>query len=105
MQTSEGEPMATAELPATDHLSTDAKKQLLLRIARELMDPSGAMSAADAAGEVVVYVVPTDAQARAERAMREATPECLAELQRRAATPEDSFSHEEALSLASEPAK
>ena len=65
----------TADLPATDHLSTDAKRQLFLRIARELMDASGAVSVADAAGEVVVYAVPADARARAERAIREMTPE------------------------------
>lgn len=93
--------MATADLPATDHLSPDAKKQLLARLARELAGGSGApLSVTDASGEVRVRVVPADARARAERALREATPEYLAELQRRAATPEDSMSHEEALNLA-----
>jgi hypothetical protein len=92
--------MSTANLPAIDGLSTEAKRQLLAKLARDLMAPSGEpLSVRDeAGGEVMVYVVPPDA--RAERAMREASPERLAELQRRAETPEDSFSHEEALRLA-----
>lgn len=81
-------------------LPAETKRQLLAMLARELMDASGAVSVADAAGEVVVYAIPADARARAERAMREATPAYLAELQLRAATPEKSFSHEEALKLA-----
>ena len=91
--------MATANLPAIDSLSTEAKRQLLALLARDLTSPSGEpLSVRDeAVGEVTVYVVPPDARARAERAMREATPERLAELQRRAQTPDDSFSLEEAL--------
>jgi hypothetical protein len=93
--------MSTANLPAIESLSTEAKRQLLARLARDLMAASGEpLSVEDAAGEVVVYTVPADARARAERAMREASPEFLAELRRRAETLEDSFSHEEALRLA-----
>lgn len=93
--------MSTANLPAIDGLSTEAKRQLLALLARDLMAPSGEpLSVRDeVVGEVVVYVVPPDARARAERAMREASPERLAELQLRAATPDDSFSLEEALGL------
>ena len=47
--------MTTTELPAIDHLSADAKRLLFLRIARELMDASGAVSVTDAIGEIVVY--------------------------------------------------
>ena len=82
-------------------LPAETKRQLLAMLARDLLPTSGAsLSVSDAAGEVVVYAVPADARARAERAMREATPERLAELQRRAATPENSFSVEELLKLA-----
>ncbi len=97
--------MSTAELPATDHLSDDAKRRLLARLARELMSRSGApVYLRDATGEVVVYVPAPDARARAERAMREATPERRAELARRAATPENSFSVEEVLGPPNSPA-
>jgi hypothetical protein len=94
--------MSTANLPAIDTLSVEAKRQLLAILARDLMAVSGEpLSVRDeAGGEVMVYVVPPGARARAERAMRDATSERLAELQRRAETPEDSFSHEEALKLA-----
>ncbi len=82
-------------------LSPETKRQLLAMLARDLLTASGTpLSVTDATGEVVVYAIPADARARAERAMREATPERLAELRRRAATPENSFSHEEALKLA-----
>jgi hypothetical protein len=97
--------MPTANLPAIDGLSTEAKRQLLARLARDLMSASGEpLSVRDeAGGEVMVYVVPPDARERAERAMREASPERLAELQRRAETPDDSFSLEEALGLRGNP--
>jgi hypothetical protein len=93
--------MSTGNLPAIDTLSVEAKRQLLAMLARDLSAASGEpLSVRDeAGGEVVVYVVPPDARARAEQAMREATPERLAELHRRAATPDDSFSLEEALGL------
>lgn len=53
--------MSTTQLPAISHLSADAKKQLLLLLARDLMGTSGApMRMGDATGEVVVYA-PTDA--------------------------------------------
>jgi hypothetical protein len=93
--------MSTANLPAIESLSTEAKRQLLARLARDLMAASGEpLSVRDEAGsEIHVYRVPPDARARAERAMREASPERLAELQRRAETPDDSFSMEEALGL------
>ncbi len=86
-------------------LPAETKRQLLAMLARDLLPASGAaLSVTDAGGEVVVYAIPADARARAERAMREASPEYLAELQRRAATPEDSFSVEEALGLPDSPA-
>src|SRR5690349_21634649 len=93
--------MSAANLPSIDSLSVEAKRQLLAQLARDLVSPAGEpLSVRDeTVGEVVVYVVPPDARARAERAMREAAPERLAELQRRAETPEDSFSLEEALGL------
>ena len=97
--------MSTA-FPAIDAgMSTDVKRQLLARLARDLMGPSGEpLSVKDeAGGEVTVYLVPADARARAGAAMREATPERLAELQRRAETPNDSFSLEEALGLRDNP--
>ncbi len=63
--------MTTTELPAIDHLSADAKRLLFLRIARELMDASGAVSVTDAIGEIVVYAVPANDPARkAELAAR-----------------------------------
>jgi hypothetical protein len=92
--------MSTAELPATDHLSDDAKRRLLARLARELMSRSGAtVSVTDAAGEVVVYTIPADARARAERAMREATPEQRAELDRRSTSLDKTFTLEQAKQL------
>jgi hypothetical protein len=98
--------MSTTNLPAIDGLSTEAKRQLLALLARDLLASSVApLSVADGAGgEIVVYTVPPDARARAERAMREATPERLAELRRRAATPDNSFSLEEVLRLPDTPA-
>lgn len=91
-------PVLTAE--SVRELSTETKRQLLALLARDLMAASGApVSVADAAGELVVYSVPADARARAERAMRAASPEYLAELERRASTPEDSMSLEEVLRL------
>lgn len=91
---------ATAELPATDHLSVEAKKLLLLRLARDLMGASGTpVSMRDPAGEVVVYRVPPDARARAERAMREATAEQRAELDRRSTELGKTFTLEEAKRL------
>ena len=96
--------MSTADLPVTDTLSVEAKRQLLARLARELLPATGGpLSVRDAAGEVVVYAVPPDARARAERAIREASPEYLAELRRRAATPEQSMSLEEVLQLGKAP--
>src|SRR5438093_5379812 len=97
--------MSTANLPAIDGLSTEAKRQLLAKLARDLTAASGEpLSVRDeTGGEVVVYVVPPDARERAERAMREASPEYLAELQRRAATPEQSMSLEEVLQLGKSP--
>jgi hypothetical protein len=96
--------MSTANLPAIDTLSVEAKRQLLAKLARDLLATSGApLSVHDGAGEVVVYVVPPDARARAERAMREASPERLAELRRRAATPENSISVEEVLKSPDKP--
>jgi|GEM_PF-4060865 len=96
---------ATAELPATDHLSVEAKKLLLVRLARELVGASGTpVRMGDATGEVVVYAPPTDARERTERALRSASPELLAELRRRAETPERSFSVEEVLEPPESPA-
>lgn len=88
--------MATADLPATDHLSTDAKRQLLLRIARELMDASGVVSVTDAMGEIVAYAVPAnDPARRAELAARlqrlhTAVPlsEVITDLKQQAARPQ-----------------
>jgi hypothetical protein len=92
--------MSTADLPATDHLSDDAKRRLLARLARELMSRSGApVYLRDATGEVVVYVPAPDARARAERAMREATPERRAELDRRSAELDKTFTLEQAKQL------
>lgn len=89
-------PAITAE--SLCQLPTETKRQLLAALARDLLPPSGAaVTVNDGAGEVTVYVVPPDARARAERAMRAATPERIAELQRRAATPDNSFSVEEVL--------
>jgi hypothetical protein len=96
-------PILTAE--SVRGLPTEAKQQLLALLARDLLASSCApISVHDAAGEVVVYVVPPDARARAERAMREATPTRLAELRHRAATPENSFSVEEVLESVDSPA-
>jgi hypothetical protein len=97
--------MSPTNLPAIDALSVEAKRQLLAKLARDLLATSTApLSVEDAAGEVVIYTVPPDARARAERAMREADPARLAELRRRAATPEKSFSVEEVLGAVDSPA-
>lgn len=51
--------MTATNLPATDHLSTDAKRQLLIRLARDLMAGSGTeVTMSDEAGAVVVYTAP-----------------------------------------------
>ncbi len=82
------ETMSTTNLPAIDTLSVEAKRQLLAKLARDLLSISGMpLSVEDAAGEMMIYVVPPDARARAERAMREASPERRAELRRRARRP------------------
>jgi hypothetical protein len=52
---------ATAELPATAHLSVEAKKQLLLLLARELLIGPTGMTLADASGEIRVFVRPPEA--------------------------------------------
>jgi hypothetical protein len=101
----EGRSMSSAQLPAISHLSADAKKQLLLLLARDLMGASGApVSMRDATGEVVVYAPAADARERAERALRSAPPARLAELRRRAETPDRSFSVEEVLGPPERPA-
>jgi hypothetical protein len=94
--------MPTANLPAIDTLSVEAKRQLLAKLARDLMTTSsGPLSVTDAAGgEVVVFALPANARTIATRAMRAADPEFIAELHRRAATTEDSMCQEEALKLA-----
>jgi hypothetical protein len=98
-----GTPGLTAE--SVRGLPTETKQQLLALLARDLLASSGApLSVRDeAGGEIHVYRVPPDARARAERAMREASPEYLAELRRRAATPEQSMSLEEVLQIGKEP--
>jgi len=85
--------MGTANLPAIDHLSLEGKRQLLALLARELLTASGApLVVKDISGDdVLVYAVPADARASAERALREADPDRLAELRRRAADPDRSF--------------
>jgi hypothetical protein len=97
--------MTTSDLPAITHLPPEAKRQLLALLARDLLaERSSSLSVQDAAGEVFVYAVPPDARARAESAMRDADPARLAELRRRAATPERSISLEEAMGLPDSPA-
>jgi hypothetical protein len=92
--------MSTSNIPAITNLSPEAKRQLLALLARDLLaGRGGSLSVEDATGEMFVYAVPPDARARAERAMRDATPERLEELRCRAETPDDSFSLEEALGL------
>lgn len=96
--------MSVANLPSISDLSAEQKRALLAALARDLMGTRGGpLSVHDPAGDVVIYMPPSDARERAERAMRERTPEQLAELQRRAADPDNSFSAEEALQLTDEP--
>lgn len=96
--TNEGQMMASAELPAIDRLTPQAKRELLAMLARELLGKSLApVSIEDEVGAMIVYAVPPDARARAEQAMRHADPRRVTELARRAATPERSLSLEEAL--------
>lgn len=96
MEMCEGQPMTGAELPAIEHLTPDAKRQLFALLARELLGSSGApLSVPDATGgEMLVYAFPADARARTERALREADPARRDELRRRAATPDRSFTPE-----------
>jgi hypothetical protein len=90
--------MASAELPTIDHLTPQAKRELLAMLAREFLSQSRApVSIEDEAGAMIVYPVPPDARARAEQAMRNADPRRVSELARRAATPEQSVSLEEVL--------
>ena len=92
--------MSTADLPATAHLPFDSKRELLARLARELLAGRvGPISVADSNGELVVYSVPDDARAKAETALRNVSASEAAELRRRSNALEDSFSFEEALSL------
>ena len=92
--------MSTADLPATAHLPFDSKRELLARLARELLaDKAGPISLADSKGELVVYSVPENARAKAETALRNVSASEASELRRRSNALEDSFSFEEALRL------
>src|SRR5690242_8440950 len=96
-----GYDMATADLPPVSHLSVDAKRKLLAVLAHDLFATAGGegTTVLDVGGGVLIYHEPAVARARAERAMREATPERLAELDRRIAALDQTFSLEEALNL------
>ena len=85
--------MTTTTLPAIDHLSADAKRQLLALLARDLMSASGEVSVTDAGGELMVYAIPSDSPVRKEelaaRLQRLDTaiplPEVIADLRQQAA--------------------
>jgi hypothetical protein len=99
-----GNDMATADLPPVSHLSVESKRKLLAVLARDLLASSpGPAGVLDAGGGVFVYQVPADARAKAEKAVREATPEQRAEYRRRIATRDQSISFEEALRLPPDP--
>ena len=60
--------MSNSDIPAVDHLSIEAKRQLLAILARDLLRArSGLISVEDAAGEVFVYAIPPDARTRASK--------------------------------------
>jgi hypothetical protein len=92
--------MATANLPEITQLSSEEKRQLFAILARDLLHPGrGPLTVEDATGELLLYEVPAESRALAERALREADPTYLAELLERAATTEQSLSLEEAIRL------
>ena len=92
--------MTTSDLPAISQLSPEAKRRLFALLARDLLgEKARSFSFQDAVGEVAVYAVPAGARAIAEKALRDASPEQLAELRERAATLNQSMSLEEAMQL------
>ena len=94
--------MSTIPVPPIAELATEEKRRLLAVPVRDLMGTERApLSVRDDGGDVVVYSVPRNARAPAERAMREATPEELATLQRRATDLTGSLSLDDAIHLPS----
>src|SRR6266540_4270471 len=92
--------MSTIPAPSIVNRPNDEKRKLLAVLVRDLMETEGSpLSVQDAAGDVVVYSVPHNARVSAERAMRAATPEDLALLQRRATDLTGSLSLDEAIHL------
>lgn len=92
--------MASIAADSFAKLSTDEKRTLLAKLARDLIDKQrGPISVQDAAGELIVYSIPRDARKRAQRAIRDASLDEIAELQRRASTFKNSMSLDEATHL------
>ena len=64
-------------------LPSDEKKRLFAGLARHMLEHNhGRLAVRDAAGEMLVYSVPTNARANAEKLLRETEPAALAELHR-----------------------
>ena len=86
--------MNTGDLPAIEKLNSDAKRRLFILLAQDLQLTAGdPVLITDAGGsEMLVYLVPADARDQAARALRAADPARVAELRRRAADPDRSFS-------------
>jgi hypothetical protein len=88
-----------ATLPDIADMTDDAKRRLLKALIYDLAGTEGKVVDVGGTESLYVYTPPPNARERAQKAIRERTPEYQAELDRRAATPEDSVGVEEWLRM------
>jgi hypothetical protein len=87
-----------------DRLAPESKRVLLAALARDLMvGQGGQLTVRDADGEMLVVALPAHAKPAAEQARREADPEYVAELHRRAVGPRQTMTFEEVIALRANP--